>query len=703
MIDEFKKTFREEAFDLLAGLESALLELERTPDNREDLDKVFRVMHTIKGSGNMFGFDDVAAFTHDLETAFDLIRNGKGKVSKELIDLTLLARDQIKNMIESVFTGEPADEKQREFLTCSIRRMFGKDLLEAGVKGKKAPAKPPVPVQALANAFRIRFKPHQNLFLTGTNPVFLLEELRAMGDASVLAFFENVPPLSELNPEFCYLSWEVLLHTPQNVQAVRDVFIFVEDDCDIKIEAIDAIDDPSRDTEKIGEIMVNRGDVSAAEVERMLQEKKPLGEMLIENGMVSPEQVEVALQEQQFIQAQKKKRIQSDTASGIRVASERLDHLVNLIGELVTIQARLTQTSSRKNDPEFIAISEVLERLTAELRDSALNIRMLPIGSTFGKFRRMVRDLSRELNREIELTAEGEETELDKTVIEKLNDPLVHLIRNSIDHGIETPEERVGMGKPRVGQITLSAFHSGANVIIEIRDDGRGLNREAIKEQAVLKGLLAPNTEITDKDLFALIFLPGFSTARKVTSVSGRGVGMDVVKRAIEELRGQVEIGSRSEGGTKITIRLPLTLAIINGLLVKISDRYFVIPLSSVQECVELKREDIARANGKNVAIVRGQMVPYIRLRDRFVIDGACPDIEQIVITEIEGLRVGFVVDHVVGEHQTVIKTLGRMYRDVGELSGATILGDGSVALILDIAKFVHLLEQEESERIQPH
>jgi two-component system chemotaxis sensor kinase CheA len=366
-----------------------------------------------------------------------------------------------------------------------------------------------------------------------------------------------------------------------------------------------------------------------------------------------------------------------------------LDILVNLVGELVTVQARLTQTASLIQHADIGAIAEEVERLTGELRDNTLNIRMLPIGTTFGRFKRLVRDLSQELGKEIELTTEGEETELDKTVIERLNDPLVHLIRNCVDHGIELPQERVAHKKPAAGIIHLSASHSGAHVVIQIRDDGKGLDKEVLLAKAVEKGFIHGNTELTEKEIFNLIFLPGFSTAQSVTNVSGRGVGMDVVKRAMANLRGTIEITSEKGAGTLVTIKIPLTLAIVEGLLVAISDQCFVLPLSIVEECVELTEDDTRKSHNRNTAHIRGKLVPYIQLRKEFAVSGEPPAIQQIVVTGHNGDRIGFVVDSVIGEHQTVIKNLGKFYKDVEGISGATILGDGTVALIVDVPKLI--------------
>ena len=343
----------------------------------------------------------------------------------------------------------------------------------------------------------------------------------------------------------------------------------------------------------------------------------------------------------------------------------------------MTAQARLTQKASVRADNELTTIAEEVERLTAELRDNTLNIRMLPIATTFGRFKRLVRDLSQELGKEIEMTTEGGETELDKTVIERLNDPLVHLIRNCIDHGIEQPEVRVSIGKPRAGTIRLSAVHSGSHVIIQIKDDGKGLDRDAILAKAAEIGLLLPGAEPSDREVFGFVFAPGFSTAKKVTNVSGRGVGMDVAKRAIDALRGTIEMTSAKGKGATVTITLPLTLAIVDGLLVRIAEERFVLPVSIVEECVELTKADVKKAHGRHIANIRGEIVPYIRLRSEFGIPGDAPAIEQIVIAGVNGERIGFVVDHVIGEHQTVIKNLGKLYKDIDAVSGATILGDG--------------------------
>jgi two-component system chemotaxis sensor kinase CheA len=695
MIDKHGEAFREEAYELLSTLEESLLELEDAPDDAELIGKVFRVMHTIKGSGAMFGFDDIAAFTHGIETVYDKVRSGQIRVSKDLISLTLEARDIIKSMLDGP-AGVAGQEQAVENIVDAFKRLVPAE--EEGTASQAGPlpsagASPPAPHPGGPVTYRIRFAPDAGIFAAGTNPILLLDELAAMGDATVAANTDSVPCLDDIDAEQCYTRWDVVLTTDRGIDAVKDVFIFVEDASDLKIDVLEEKD------YRLGEILVERGDITKKDLQSVLKERKCIGETLVEKGIVTPEAVESALVEQQHVRkirekAQEKKE---ESISSIRVPSEKLDILVNLIGELVTAQARLTQTASVRADNDLTSIAEEVERLTAELRDNTLNIRMLPIATTFGRFKRLIRDLSQELGKEIEMTTEGGETELDKTVIERLNDPLVHLIRNCIDHGIELPDVRVSTGKPRAGTIRLSAVHSGAHVVIQIKDDGKGLDREAILAKAVEIGLLPPGMEPLDREVFGFIFAPGFSTAKKVTNVSGRGVGMDVAKRAIDALRGTIEMASVKGMGTTVTITLPLTLAIVDGLLVSIAEEHFVLPVSIVEECVELTKADALKAHGRNIANIRGEVVPYIRLRSEFGISGDAPAIEQIVITGVNGERIGFVVDSVVGEHQTVIKNLGRVYKNVDSVSGATILGDGTVALIIDAMKLVKTVEARET------
>ena len=714
MMDKHREAFREEAHELLTELETALLELERMPSDEEVIGRVFRAMHTIKGSGAMFGFDRVAAFTHDVETVYDRVRNGKFLVTKLLIDMTLSARDEILKMIDDTEQGETEDNAITEAISRSFRDML------------LAPETPPsvdVPVDVSVDAtgdtgqpvidapeapsvderevtYRIRFRPESGIFTSGTNPTLLLNELRDLGPCDIIANTDSIPFLDIMDSEVCYTAWDIILTTTQDKNAIRDVFIFVEDNCDLHIDVIDDSNqtDAKPEYKKLGEILVERGDLNANELKTVLDAQKRIGSLLVDSGMVSTDQVQAALVEQQHIREMRLKRQASESTASIRVPAEKLDNLVNMVGELVTVQSRLSQLAARFNDLSLIQVAEEVERLTAELRDNTMSIRMLPIGATFSRFERLVRDLSTELGKDIVLNTEGAETELDKTVIEKLNDPLIHIIRNSIDHGIEMPEARKLAGKPEQGTVNLSAEHSGANVFIRISDDGAGLDAEAIRTKAVEKGLIASDAVMSEKEILSLILTPGFSMAKNITNVSGRGVGMDVVKKGIDALQGTIEMVSKKGVGTTITLKLPLTMAIIDGLLVQIENVHYIMPLAAIEECVELTREDVAGAHGKHIARIRGEIVPYIRLREMFMHGGIAPAIEQIVTARIDDVRVGFVVDQVVGQHQTVIKSMSRMYRDIEHVSGATILGDGNVALILDLPKLAQHAEMIEKQ-----
>ena len=583
MMDKYRQAFREEAQELLGELESALLELDERPDDAELVGRAFRALHTIKGSGAMFGFDSLANFAHGLESAFDRLRSGELTATSSLIHLALAARDQMQTML-----GAPAGEEQQargeaDGLLAQLRELTGENVKE----------------------WRIRFRPGPQALRNGANPVLLLRQLAELGKTRVKVDASQVPPLGELEPERCYLSWDVRLTTTASADTIRDIFIFIESECKVSVEA--AVDEPA----------------PAA-----LPEVRP----------AAPPQTAPS--------------VQPGTA-GIRVSAEKLDQLVNLVGELVTVQARLAAVAARQHDTDILSISEAVDRLTAALRENSMSIRMLPLKSTFERFRRLVHDLGRELHKEVELSIEGAETELDKTVIDQLNDPLVHLIRNAMDHGVETPEERRASGKRGMARIHLSAEHSGAHVLIRVTDDGRGVDPEKVRLRAVEKGLIAGDARLSEGELTSLILMPGFSTADRVTDVSGRGVGMDVVRRGMEGLRGSVELASRKGEGMTVTLRLPLTLAIIDGLLVRVGPAHFVLPLANSLECIELTGQQIRDANGQRIVSVRGEIIPYIRLREYFEMGTERPDREQIMLVETEHGHYGFAVDEVLGDHQT--------------------------------------------------
>lgn len=699
MLDGFQDSFREEAYELLESLEQSLLELEDDPNNRDTVSAVFRSMHTIKGSAAMFGFDDVSGFTHHVETVLDDVRNGKIPVTKGLIDLTLESRDHIRLMLDEPDHPEIPDRSKELMnrLEEEVTTATGGNRTPVEVDGEVQThaighdgGEPPAPDQpdepdegTLARTWHIRFVPHEKIMANGTNPLLLIEELHDIGDCTVVAGMNSVPTLEGYLPETAYANWDIFLTTTKNRNSIRDVFMFVEDDCDLMIRLIDEIDFSDEPRHKrLGQILVDRGVIEADVVNRAVSGQKRLGEVLVGSG-VDAHEVETALQEQEHIKRSRQK-VQADAASSsIRVQSEKLDELVDLVGELVTLQARLTQTTGAFANNELTTISENFERLIGELRDHTMSIRMVPIATSFSRFRRLVRDLSQELGKEVELVTEGGETELDKTVIERLHDPLVHIIRNSIDHGLESPDERVAAGKPRSGTVSLVARHVGANVEVRVVDDGKGLDRERIRAKAVDRGLISQDTTLSDGEIFDLVFMPGFSTAQTVTTVSGRGVGMDVVRRQVESIGGSVTIESKVSSGTAVIISIPLTLAIIDGLLVRIQEEYFVVPLSNVEACIEYQR----KSEDEGVVANRGELLPIVDLRKEFHIHGERPDIEQAVVVETGIGEIGFIVDDVIGDHQTVIKNLGKLYNDLEGVSGATILGDGGVALILDVQR----------------
>jgi two-component system, chemotaxis family, sensor kinase CheA len=651
-------TFLLEAEDLLARIEETVLGLQPDQPAAEPVNDLFRAFHTIKGSGAMFGFDAVAAFTHHVETVLDQVREGVVPVSRRLLDLILAARDQIKAMLDAAQTGAPLAAGDGEQIIAALRALLPAN---AG-KGTGAPAASVVQAPAGASArqwYRIRFRPAPNIMATGTNPRLLLDELRTLGECRVKADTRAVPSLSQLQPDQCYLAWDIEVAVAGGLNVIKDVFIFVEDDCELKIEPAPpgAVEPAPRDppTPRV--------------------EPRPP----VPKAEANP--------------ASGKKLAVKDAT--VRVPAERLDRLVALVGEMVMTQSRLSQVAAEAAAPNLAAPVEELERLVGELRDNVLGIRMMPIGTTFSRYKRLVHDLSAELGKEIDLVTEGAETELDKTVLDQLGEPLVHLIRNSIDHGIEAAAAREPAGKPRRGTIRLAAAHCGSSVVVTIQDDGRGLDAAAIRAKAVEKGLVAAGRALTEPEVFNLIFLPGFSTAQRVTKVSGRGVGMDVVRRQIDQLRGSIQLASEPGKGTTVSLTLPLTLAIIDGLLVEVGRDQFIIPMSAVMENVELRRADRFRNNGRNLISVRGQLVPYLRLRENFAIEGEELPVEKVVIVRHGNQQAGLVVDRVLGSHQTVIQSLGRFYRQIEVVSGATIMGDGRVALILDLAGVIRSVGAE--------
>jgi two-component system chemotaxis sensor kinase CheA len=679
---DLRQSFLQEAQELLEQLEQTLLDLSNTPNDTALVDTAFRALHTIKGSGSMFGFEVAAAFIHHVETAFDLVRTGQVKMSRELITVTLAARDQVRILIEQPETASAATS---EAILADLRQAVGGDADSHATEETPRAANTQATNSAAPSVggsdqatvtWRVGMRLPHDTMANGTNPLLLLDELRTLGTAQVLVHSADVPLLDEFDPVSCYFYWDIILQTCQSRDVIEQVFLFVLDDMKLTIDRVEG--------------------APPALVAPNLPATHQAAPPAVLPPPPKPQAVATPPEPQNHPAGARSDRAQAS----IRVPAERLDELMDRVGELVIAQSRLRQIAAASTDPMVKSVAEEIERLALELRDSTMGVRMLPIGSLFGRFRRLIHDLARDLGKKIELVTVGEETELDKTVIERLNDPLVHLIRNSIDHGLEDPAGRVASGKSAMGRVTLSARHAGAEVLVEIADDGRGLDRARIRARAEENGLVAPGAKLTDSELFQFIFHPGFSTAKVVTNLSGRGVGMDVVKRAIEALRGNIDVTSTPGQGSRIILRLPLTLAIIDGLLVRVGRGRYVIPLSAVEECVELSMEDDARSRGRSFLNIRGDLVPFLRLRELFSAKEKADRYQKVVIVSAGDLRVGLVVDQVIGDHQTVIKSLSKLHADVEIFSGATILGDGSVALIFDIA---HLVEcgQRQEERIK--
>lgn len=652
MSDDAIAVFQIEARENLELIEQGLLDLLGRPEDRDLVDAVFRGLHTLKGSGAMFGFDALAAFTHHCESAFERIRKDEVAATADLVSAVLAARDHMRRLMEDPLGDHAA-----------AGGLLLADL-ERAVREAET-ATPAVAVRSGMTTWRIRFDLPSNAFRNGVNPLALLAELRDLGEASVVADMSRVPPLNLIEPTDHYLAWDVLLTTDQGRAAIEDVFIFVMDDMTLEIEAVE----------------------DAAEVALV---KPPVASADVTSSAASA----VAAGDPSDADAARPVRV----AESVRVPADRLDELMDRVGELVIAQSRLGQIAHASADPLLRAVSEDIGRLSGELRDTMMVLRMVPVATLFGRFRRLVHDLARETGKVIELSTDGETTEIDKTVIERLADPLVHLIRNAADHGLEQPEDRVAAGKPETGSICLSAHQSGGEVVIVIRDDGRGIDRERVRAKAEAQGLIEPGAAISDHDLLQMIFHPGFSTAAAVTSLSGRGVGMDVVKRTIDSLRGSIDVASRPGEGSEVSLRIPLTLAIIDGLLVRVGQGRYVIPLSAVEECLELSLDEDQRSRGRSFISLRDWLVPFLRLRELFA-TGTPPELHQKVVVVSSGEeRIGLVVDQIIGDHQTVIKSMSKLHAGLTTFSGATILGDGGVALILDIANLVAMGQEQEAQ-----
>ncbi|MFA5626675.1 MAG: chemotaxis protein CheA [Thiohalomonadaceae bacterium] len=716
-IDNALQTFFVESHELLQAMEDALLELEHSDDTVESVNAIFRAAHTIKGGAGLFGLDGIVAFTHVMESVLDKVRGHELVIDDNMVALLLSCGDHIKLLLDSLDDGQeqadPVVAKESAALIESLSQYLGEN--ESKVDSVTLPQQQEARAEAIGGGFvetdnwHISLRFEQDVLRNGMDPLSFLRYLGTMGNiVGISTLLEAIPPAAEMDHESCYLSFEINFQSDADKATIESAFEFVRDDSTIHIlpprsriaDFLQLIQDLPEEDMRLGEMLVHCGTLTQKELEEALalqsadgcgnasvngeESRRPIGEIMVEAGMVQAPVVEAALEKQ--------KKIKDTKAQGdrmIRVDSERLDNLINLVGELVIAGASASLLSNRSADVQLQEATSNISRLVEEIRDGALQLRMVQIGETFRRFNRVVRDVSRELGKDIELIISGAETELDKTVVEKIGDPLMHLVRNAMDHGIESAELRQSRGKPVKGTLQLNAYHESGSIVIEVSDDGGGLNRESILKKAIDKGLASPTQSLTDQEVYMLIFEAGFSTAEQVSNLSGRGVGMDVVRRNIEALRGTCELDSQEGKGSTVRIRLPLTLAIIDGFQIGVGNDSYVVPLDMVKECLELSSEDRQKAKDHHYLNLRGEVLPFVRLRDRFREQGQAGQRENVLVVQYGSQRAGLVVDELMGELQAVIKPLGSLFGNLKGVSGSTILGNGEVALILDVPALV--------------
>jgi two-component system chemotaxis sensor kinase CheA len=672
-VSQFHQIFFEESFEGLEVMETGLLGMQEGAPDVEMINSIFRAAHSIKGGAGTFGFMHVSDFTHGLETLLDMMRNGERDVTAESIDVMLQSVDVLREMLTAVQQSTDIDEARVKTVSDDIHALIhegeSKPLSET-------PSNDTAPTTAKVGGWKIVFKPHSHLLQTGNEPIRMIREIAELGEINVKLDDTQLGEFTDFEPENSYLNWEIELAGEGIEEAqILEIFEWVEDDCDFELTPIDV-------SAEVSEPQV------ATPVIEPEEEAEPVSPS--DSAPVAAS-VETAKSAPAAAQPAAKKAVEAP-ASSIRVGTDKVDSLINLVGELVITQSMLSQLGENFEPallPKLIDGLEQLERNTRELQEGIMRIRMLPISFAFNRFPRLVHDLSGKMNKKVELKLSGEQTELDKTVMEKIGDPLVHLVRNSLDHGLESPEARIAAGKPETGLLHLNAYHQSGNIVIEITDDGAGLNEDKILKKSIERGLVQEGEQLSVEKIHELIFLPGFSTADVVSDVSGRGVGMDVVRKNINSLGGTVEVKSEKGKGSTFTIRLPLTLAIMDGQTIQVAEQKFILPLISIIESVEVKPGTVKRVTGKGeLYTLRDEYVPIIRLYDVFGLEPNIDKLEDglLVIVELEDKKVGLFIDELLAQQQVVIKSLETNYRKVMGVAGATILGDGTVALILDIA-----------------
>jgi two-component system, chemotaxis family, sensor kinase CheA len=710
-----QQTFIAESRELLRAMETALLQLEKAPQDAELINAVFRAAHTIKGSSGAINFEAVVEFTHAMESVLQLIRCGDITIDGPLVALLLKCGDYLSSLLDCLL----ADDKEA---VLEQIRDAGRGLLAdlnarlpaASVPQVVAEPTPDTGTERIgggtvaSSAWHISLRFGPDVLRHGLDPLSFIRYLGSLGEiGAATTLFDAMPEASIMDAESCYLGMELDFTGDVDKETIENVFDYLQEDCTIRIlpprsrisDYIALINDLPEDDARLGELLVTSGALTRRELDEALRLQQNLdeeraakglqpvsriGEILVDQALVQEELVGAVLDKQDLIK--KNKALEN---SFIRVRADKLDELIDLVGELVIASAGAGVIAQRAADSNMIEAASTLARLVEAVRDGALKLRMVPIGETFNRFDRLIHDLARELGKDVELVLTGTETELDKSMVERISDPLVHLVRNALDHGIEAPEVRRQRGKSPRGQVRLNAYHESGSVVIEVADDGRGLDRKKILARAVERRLATPGQNLSDQEIFRLIVEPGFSTAEQVTNVSGRGIGLDVVRRNVESLRGSVSVDSEEGEGSTISIRLPLTLAIIDGFLVGVGRPSYMVPLEMVVECMELSAEDAARVRESGYVNLRGQVLPLLRLRDVFEVPNESGKRENVVVVNYGGQQAGFVVDSLLGEFQAVIKPLGKLFEQLAGISGSTILGSGEVALILDVATLV--------------
>lgn len=718
--------FAEECEDLLHASEEALLKLEDQPDDTESVGELFRAFHTIKGSAGIFGLDLLVSFTHQVESVLGKVREGELAMSSDLVTLFLNSRDHLEKLSEFALQGNTELDDALQAVENQLRQELAVYLDEDAGATEVATNNQPEHVSS-ANAdgvdnqnWHISLRFASDALRNGMDPSPFVGYLENLGEVTNVAVLDDtIPDWTDFDAETCYLGFEIGLNADTNKEAIEEVFEFVQDDCEVRIlpphshldAYVELINGLPEKPMRIGDILRAVGALTERELDQALgtqdrladdltgdgesEQVPPLGEVVVQQQVVQQPVVDAAVKKQE-----KTESVRASAQQTVRVNAAKLEALIDLVGELVIGGANADLMARQIGSEGLIEAMENMSRLVEDIRDTTLGLRMVQIGDTFNRFKRVVREVSKELDKNIDLQISGTETELDKTVVEKIGDPLMHLIRNAMDHGIESAEQREVSGKPLNGTVSLDAFHDSGSIVIQIKDDGGGLNKDKILAKAMEKDLVKANQNLTDHEIYRLIFAPGFSTAAEVTNLSGRGVGMDVVKRNIDALRGQVDVDSTLGVGTTFTIRLPLTLAIIDGFQVAVGDAHYIIPLDMVEECVELDSEHHTELRESDYLNLRGSILPFVRLSERFGSTREQSERENIVVVNYGGMRTGFVVDALLGEHQTVIKPLGKVFQHLQGVSGATILGNGEVALIIDVPGLVQLVTDKSNDGV---